>query len=561
MALKLSPKKTLLGGCLVAAMAFGLIAGCAPQPTSSSTTDPADATGTNAEKVMEDVDSVLTPEWDPLAPVVKELSDGTLIQRTPDENISASLDATAVLHHPTENVPANTYFTKADARGCNACHEDLAATIDNMPYGHHPLSNPLGLEASVQQCLQCHRIGGSTVQTVPGEFGTMIHALHMGKADCWNCHDASNNGTAANGQGEFDYSGSITGDEQGEATESNQMVLWDLVKHNKLRGITDIDQADMGTGFSWDTDQITDPKELFNVPWETLQADYDRLQRQRDNVPLDEEMFNSWTITVTGDVGQEMTWTLPELIEQAPSEEFVAKLNCTVNPTNGPYIGQVQCKGIPVRWLLEQAGLDPNAATVSFCTPDGPYGSDAVPAIMNENNISHLVYEMGGERLTWANGYPVMYVRGAVAAFTDVKNVSELQVSTGAGSGYGSDFRFGIEYATPSVGICNLHEGQIIKTGETHQFSGYVDAYNEPVVAVEISMDRGKTWHRFDVNGADPNRMVTWYYDFTPEADGAYCIAVRGISEQGRITEEYVEKMVVAKAEMPQPTNGSEASN
>ena len=79
MALKPSPKKTLLGGCLVAAMALGLIAGCAPQPTSSSTTDPADATGTNAEKVMEDVDSVLTPEWDPLAPVVKELSDGTLI--------------------------------------------------------------------------------------------------------------------------------------------------------------------------------------------------------------------------------------------------------------------------------------------------------------------------------------------------------------------------------------------------------------------------------------------------------------------------------------------------
>ncbi|MCI8424412.1 MAG: hypothetical protein HFJ72_01935, partial [Adlercreutzia sp.] len=169
---KMPKSKVALGGCIAAAMALALVAGCAPQPTATAT-DPADATGSNADKVMEDVSAVLTPEWDPLAPVVKQLSDGTLIQRTPDENISASLDATAVLHHPTENVPANTYFTKADARGCNACHEDLAATIDNMPYGHHPLSNPLGLEASVQQCLQCHRIGGSTVQTVPGEFGTM----------------------------------------------------------------------------------------------------------------------------------------------------------------------------------------------------------------------------------------------------------------------------------------------------------------------------------------------------------------------------------------------------
>lgn len=74
-------------------------------------------------------------------------------------------------------------------------------------------------------------------------------------------------------------------------------------------------------------------------------------------------------------------------------------------------------------------------------------------------------------------------------------------------------------------------------------------------------MDRGKTWHRFDIKDADPNQMITWYYDFTPEADGAYCIALRGISESGRVTEEYVEKMVVAKSEMPQPTNGSEVQN
>ncbi len=95
---KLPKTKLVLGGCIAAAMTLAMVAGCAPQ--AAPATDPADATGSNAEKVMEDVSAVLTPEWDPLAPVVKQLSDGTLIQRTPDENISASLDATAVLHHP-----------------------------------------------------------------------------------------------------------------------------------------------------------------------------------------------------------------------------------------------------------------------------------------------------------------------------------------------------------------------------------------------------------------------------------------------------------------------------
>ena len=185
----------LMLGCTIA-LAAGMVAivGCAPAAS-------VDASVQDAQSQMESTAAV-GPVFDLYQPVVKELSDGTLIQRTPDEDISATMDATAVLHHPTENVPSNTYFVKADAKGCNACHEDLAQTVDNMPYGHHSLSNDMGLEASVQQCLQCHRIGGSTVQTVPGEFGTLIHGIHStGQAECWNCHDANNNGDAAGGQG------------------------------------------------------------------------------------------------------------------------------------------------------------------------------------------------------------------------------------------------------------------------------------------------------------------------------------------------------------------------
>ena len=539
------PLRLALGCTIALGAGMIAIAGCAPSASVDST--PPDAQSQSVSTSAE-----AGPVFDLHQPIVKQLGDGTLIQRTPDEDISTTMDATAVLHHPTENVPSNTYFVKADARGCNACHEDLAKTIESMPYGHHSLSSDLGLEASVQQCLQCHRIGGSTVQTVPGEFGTLIHGIHStGQAECWNCHDATNNGDAAGGQGEFDYSENIADSLDTASSAGSSMVLWDLTKHNKLRGITDIADTEVNGAFSYNTDELTDPEDLFNVTWQTFTDDYQRIAHMENNDPLDEELFNTWTVTVSGEVDSETTWTLPELIEQAPSEEFVAKLNCTVNPTNGPYVGQVECKGIPVSWLLEKAGVKDDAVNVSFCTPDGPYGNDTVEAINDESKLTYLVYEMGGERLTWGNGYPVIYIRPDIAAYADVKSVSELVVSSGAGAGYGSGFRFGLEYVKPTVGIYNLHEGQIIETGETHTFTGYVDAYNEEVVALEVSMDRGKSWKSFPIEGTDINRLITWSFDFTPENDSAYCLAVRGVTENGTKTEEYVEKMVVAKTETP----------
>lgn len=72
-------------------------------------------------------------EYNLFEPIVSVREDGTFIHRVPNENVSASSEATAKYHHPEENVPYNTYFLKADAKGCNACHDDLAEVVANMP--------------------------------------------------------------------------------------------------------------------------------------------------------------------------------------------------------------------------------------------------------------------------------------------------------------------------------------------------------------------------------------------------------------------------------------------
>lgn len=503
------------------------VAGCSPSQQ-------ADDHASVSEAVVEETISgqistgTVYSEGDAYTPEVRILDNGNYIQRTPSEDITPTENASAYYQHPVESVPANTYYTNADEKGCNACHEDLGKLLENMQYDHFTLDNDLGLEVTLQACLDCHNMNGSSVQTNPGELGTLMHGKHQGKAACWNCHDASNN-------------------------TDGSMELWDIVKHDKLRGITDIADEEMSGEFSYRNDETTPGESLFNVMWQTGDLEYQRYNDIVNDTSRDDETFNNWTITIGGEVNAEKTWTLEELVAEAPSETFIVKANCTVNPTNGSLIGQVECTGIPMTWFFEQAGLTEDSANYACVDADG-YSSywGTIDRVTEEGATAYLVYEIDGERLTWETGFPCVHMTGGVAAYANTKQITDIVVTAGAVEGhYGDGYRFGLEYAKPTVGLFDLYEGQIVKTGEPFIFHGYADCFDERVVAVELSMDRGKTWKRFETPNTNTNNLMTWTYEFTPEDETAYCIYVRGISETGFVTEHQVEKMIVAKDVMP----------
>ena len=151
-------------------------------------------------------------------PAVRTLEGGIQIQRTPDEAYPGTLDGSVPYHTPEVYVPYNTYYLKADEKGCNACHADLAKTIDSMPYDHPDLENPFGIQVTVQMCIDCHTYGAGYL-TNNKSFGTMVHGIHntSQKAECWNCHVGTGSGDG--------------------------MQLWDIVKHQQLRGIKPVENV------------------------------------------------------------------------------------------------------------------------------------------------------------------------------------------------------------------------------------------------------------------------------------------------------------------------------
>ena len=472
-------------------------------------------------------------------PETIELENGTVIQRTPDEGeVRTALDTSYPYHNPNDYQPYNTYWIKADDKGCNACHDDLAETLAEMEYSHVDLRNPYGIQITVQMCLDCHTFGYG-YQTNQNSFGTLIHGIHetTEKAECWNCHVGTGSGDG--------------------------MQLWDVAKHSELRGITPV--ADVTGDFSFNQDKTTPVDELFDFGWDYFDLDYLRTDNTANDTPLDQKMFDEWTITVSGEVDHEVTYTLPELIEKFESETRPITFHCTLNPTGGPLLGNAVYTGVPLRYLLEDAGMDPEAGALTFLAPDG-----FVESVQMDNYTeAYLCYQIDGQPLPWKQGYPVQIVVPNSGAPASVKQVSDIMVVSKEEAAELHEWNGwpreteGTAYYTlgnwpytddngyqnkPNVALFDFQEGQVIETGKPYTFSGYATAWDEQIAGVEFSMDGGVTWTRFDTPNVTRDNWVIWNFTYTPEADSAYVLSIRSVTTEGRVTEEPIEVLFNAKS-------------
>lgn len=476
-------------------------------------------------------------------PIVVQYPDGTLVQRTPSED-----QDTPDYNKPAQFVPSNTYNLKADTKGCNACHPDLGELVYNMSldggrYDHYDMRAEMGTNIDVDECMSCHALRGRPSQTVEGEFGDLIHGIHEGtNAECWNCHAAT------------------------DATGG--MAVWDNVKYTLLRGFTDIKDADMPESFDYRIDEVFDNDKNWTLQWFYNDEGKDWNEERSDLVKAgqiegDPEVFENWTIKVSGLVNNEMEWKLPDLIDQGPHETRIQKHLCAHNPTNGPWVYQGEWTGVPITWILEQAGgIKDGAVTVDLRTADGGSYKYPIEEAMDPNRLGMICYQLNGQALNQIDGFPIVYKGETRGANDEPRWITDIVLTDKAVAPH--ELHGNHHFTKPNVGIFDLREGQVFKTGEPIQFHGYAESYNQKVDAVEISMDRGKTWKRFETPGSDLERLMTWTYDWTPTEAGSYTIYVRGQNGEaihpngdveyiGQYTEDPLQIMFTVVDEFPEP--------
>ena len=245
-------------------------------------------------------------KWDKIAeeyaPEIIRYSNGQLVQRTPTEYECPHW------MQQSWTISYNTYYLDADNRGCNSCHADMNAMIENMEYKHATIDNKaLETYSDVNQCISCHRDNGD-------DFGRLIHAIHYNERSgnkfaegsngtCQSCHDATADG--------------------------NGMQLWDNVKHEALQGINKVENVQ--GEFASTQDKVQTQDELYS--YDFVHGYYDHMRYACGpnglDIDLPQSMFDEWEFTVDGNVNAPYTKKLPELVAVSRSAGSSRRLAAT----------------------------------------------------------------------------------------------------------------------------------------------------------------------------------------------------------------------------------------
>ncbi|MDO4549405.1 MAG: molybdopterin-dependent oxidoreductase, partial [Clostridia bacterium] len=304
--------------------------------------------------------------------------------------------------------------------------------------------------------------------------------------------------------------------------------------------------------FSYDQDVVSSSN-VYNVDWMYGNSyDEERMSKVQLGIkpdPANDGVYESWQITVTGEVENEMTFTLSDIIENGPKVTKISKSQCTINPNGGPLIANVQITGVPLSYLLNQASIK-DTATMMCVGATGFGKNHYTQQVLSQVNLDecYLVYEINGEPIPYEWGYPVMSWYEGRFANENVKGIGEIIVTTDDPN----EFTYnrsrhnneGIETVSPNLAICNFVDGQIISANDPYTFEGYADAFDHRISAVEFSFDNGATWTTYETPDTTTDRWVYWYFEWTPPASGSYVISARAVDEFGKPCYRIIQKLV-----------------
>lgn len=242
-----------------------------------------------------------------------------------------------------------------------------------------------------------------------------------------------------------------------------------------------------------------------------------------------------WFINVGGDVKQGYSATLAQLAEKK-SETRTMKCSCAGNPAGGSAIANADVTGVPLKDVIEMAGVNEGANTLTITAEDGYQTSMPLSYALERDAL--LVYQIGGTPLSELQNSAVQLWMPSTVAKYFTRNVVDVQITTEEEvPALLTDAPADGELVNrPNVAILNYADGETFPVGGEITFEGYADDYDKAIARVEFSLDGGKSWTGYDTQGATADKWVYWFFNYTPEAPGTYALQVRSVTADGAVS-------------------------
>jgi DMSO/TMAO reductase YedYZ molybdopterin-dependent catalytic subunit len=275
----------------------------------------------------------------------------------------------------------------------------------------------------------------------------------------------------------------------------------------------------------------------------------------------------TWRLQVEGCVERPLALTWDELAAM-PERTVFATVECAGNGRSflrervdgvqwgAGAIGHAEWTGVPLRSVLQRAGVRPDAVDVVFegadrgSEPDHPapmHFARSLPLAKAFDPDTLLVLRMNGELLDPNHGYPLRLFVPGWYGVASVKWLQRIELIDHPFKGYFQGTKYTIRRMTtdgdePAVVRQMAVKSEIIRPAAgmtlgvgTNRVFGVAWAGEEAVSRVEVSTDVGETWSDAELLG--PSARYSWaLWEFLWEAarPGSYALLARATSTSGR---------------------------
>jgi DMSO/TMAO reductase YedYZ molybdopterin-dependent catalytic subunit len=245
-----------------------------------------------------------------------------------------------------------------------------------------------------------------------------------------------------------------------------------------------------------------------------------------------------WHLEIGGLVQNPATWRFRHLGEFKPTTQETT-LMCISNGLDAGLISNAVWKGLPLRDLLDQAGVLPGAARVRLHGVDNY--TDTIPLEKAMEPSTLLAYEMNGVPLPDRHGYPLRVIVPGYFGEKHVKWLTRIEVTDANAKGFYEAQGWGPNFIVPTRSRIDVPDDwssfSLGKLTGPIEVKGIAYGGDRGVSRVELSFD-GQSWNDAEIyySGGKLGWSL-WKTQWAPAAAGDYMAVVRATDGEGHVQE------------------------
>ncbi|HEX9281724.1 MAG TPA: molybdopterin-dependent oxidoreductase [Candidatus Udaeobacter sp.] len=246
-----------------------------------------------------------------------------------------------------------------------------------------------------------------------------------------------------------------------------------------------------------------------------------------------------WHLEIGGLVQNSATWRFQDLVGFKPTTQETT-LMCISNGLDAGLISNAVWKGLPLRDLLDQAGVLSGAARVRLHGVDNY--TDTVPLEKAMEPTTLLAYEMNGSPLPDRHGYPLRVIVPGYFGEKNVKWLTRVEVTDAKAKGFYEAQGWGPNFIVPTRSRIDVPDDWVFvslsKLTAPIEVKGIAFGGDRGISRVELSFDDGQTWSDAEIYYSGGNLAWSlWKSRWTPATAGDYPLLVRATDGEGDVQE------------------------